>query len=423
MGELWESDRRFANMLRVEVAVAEAQAELGIIPKEAAESIAKNGKFELDRILEIERTTRHDVIAFVSNVAENVGPWGRYVHFALTSSDVLDTAMSLQVVEAARVLEISIDRLHQALRVQINKHRHTLCSGRTHGMHAEPTSFGLKLAGFEAELKRNHKRFQRAVAQMSIGKLSGAVGTYSAQSREVEAQVCKRLGLQQEVVATQVIPRDRHAELFSVMAFLGNGLERLAVELRHLQRTEVSEVYEGFTAGQKGSSAMPHKKNPISSENLTGVARLLRGYSQAAMENVALWHERDISHSSVERVILPDAFIILDYALDRMAQVIENLQVDEERMLSNMDLSNGQLFSSHILLALVEKGLTREKAYELVQRVSHELNQSDHLRDKLLSDSEIAKVLGPEDLMAIFSGRRHLAKVDELIDQVLTERE
>jgi adenylosuccinate lyase len=392
------------------VAVAEAQAELGIIPKEAAESIAKNGKFELDRILEIERTTRHDVIAFVSNVAENVGPWGRYVHFALTSSDVLDTAMSLQVVEAARVLEISIDRLHQALRVQINKHRHTLCSGRTHGMHAEPTSFGLKLAGFEAELKRNHKRFQRAVAQMSIGKLSGAVGTYSAQSREVEAQVCKRLGLQQEVVATQVIPRDRHAELFSVMAFLGNGLERLAVELRHLQRTEVSEVYEGFTAGQKGSSAMPHKKNPISSENLTGVARLLRGYSQAAMENVALWHERDISHSSVERVILPDAFIILDYALDRMAQVIENLQVDEERMLSNMDLSNGQLFSSHILLALVEKGLTREKAYELVQRVSHELNQSDHLRDKLLSDSEIAKVLGPEDLMAIFSGRRHLAR-------------
>lgn len=418
MGALWHGERRFAYMLEVEKTVALVQAELGIIPAEAASAIERRGHFELSRILELEKTTRHDVIAFVSNVAENVGEYGRFVHYGLTSSDVLDTALSLQVRAAAQIVEKSLSRLLVALRMQALKHARTLCAGRTHGMHAEPTSFGLKMAGALAELQRNHRRFRRAVEQMAIAKLSGAVGTYSAQAPRVEELVAERLGLQAEIIATQVIPRDRHAELIATLAFLGNGLERLAVELRHLQRTELGEVYEGFASGQKGSSAMPHKKNPISSENLTGVARLLRGYAQAAMEDVALWHERDISHSAVERVIFPDAFILVDYALDRMATVIENLQVDVQRMRENMDLSQGQLFSSHVLLALVERGLAREQAYAWVQRVSHGLMPGEKLLEKLLADAEIIKILPPQELMSIFSGERHLAMVENLIKRV-----
>ncbi|MCB9026548.1 MAG: adenylosuccinate lyase [Bdellovibrionaceae bacterium] len=418
MGNIWRLENRFECMRRVEVAVAQAQAELKIIPVKAAQDISKKSKFSVDRILEIEKTTKHDVIAFVSNLAENVGENGRFIHYGLTSSDVLDTALSLQILEAAKVLNKSLNKLLDSFKKKIEKHKSTLCSGRTHGMHAEPTTFGLKLAGHMAEFERHQLRFLKAMEQMAIGKLSGAVGTYSMQSEKVEEAVCKKLGLVPEVIATQVIPRDRHAEVFTALAMLGAGLERLAIEFRHLQRTEVAEVYEGFSSGQKGSSAMPHKKNPISSENITGVARLLRSYQQAAMEDIALWHERDISHSSVERVIFPDAFILCDYALDRMANVLENLQVDKERMVQNMQFSQGQLFSSHVLLSLVNQGLSREEAYRHVQRVSHSLKAGESFKDKLLKDKEVKSYFSKKELEEIFSGQRHTKQILKVISRM-----
>jgi adenylosuccinate lyase len=411
MGSIWSQENRFQKMLDVEMAVAEAQAELGLIPKEAARAIRAKSEFSVERILEIEKTTRHDVIAFVSNVAENVGPMGRYVHFGMTSSDVLDTAMSLLVRDAGRVLMESCLRLEGVLKRRAGEFAETLCAGRTHGMHAEPTSFGMKLAGFWAEMVRNRERLERALKQMEIAKLSGAVGTYSTQTHEVEAGVCKRLHLTRETLATQVIPRDRHAEIVWALAMIGAGLERLAVELRHLQRTEVSEAIEGFGKGQKGSSAMPHKKNPISAENITGCARLLRSYSSAAMEDIALWHERDISHSAVERVIFPDAFILCDYAVDRMAKLIEGLEIQKERMTQNMNLSQGQLFSSHLLLALVEKGLSREDAYALVQKLSHQMKVGSHLRDEALKDGKVGSLLSKKEIYRIFAGDRHKAAI------------
>lgn len=418
MGNLWTPEARFQKMLEVEVAVAQAEAELGLIPEKAATAIKKKGRFSVQRIDEIEKTTKHDVIAFVSNVAENVGPMGRYVHFGLTSSDVLDTALSLMIREAGKVLVGSLGRLKKSLKAQVKKQAHTLCAGRTHGMHAEPTTLGLKLAGYLMELERNEDRLKRALDQAAIGKLSGAVGTYSTLSEKVEKKVCRILKLKPELVATQVIPRDRHAEVQLALALIGSGLERLAVELRHLQRTEVGEVYEGFTQGQKGSSAMPHKKNPISAENLTGVARLLRSYAGAALENIALWHERDISHSSVERVIFPDAFILCDYALDRMARVVEGLQVDKERMRQNMELSQGQLFSSHFLLALVKTGLSREEAYALVQRLSHSLKPGENLKDRALKDSQILQRLTPTEIEDIFSGRSHQKSIAGILSRL-----
>lgn len=409
MGELWTQEERFQCLLEVEVAVAEAQSELGMIPKEAAGEIKSKARFSIQRIEEIEQTTRHDVIAFVSNLAENVGPMGRYIHYGMTSSDVLDTALAVQVQKASKVLKASYERLEKALLAKIEKHKYTLCSGRTHGMHAEATTFGLKLAGFLAEIRRSGDRVWRAIDQMGYGKLSGAVGTYSTQSPEVERRVCQKLGLEVETIATQVIPRDRHAEMFWALAMLGAALERLSVELRHLQRTEVGEVIEGFQKGQKGSSAMPHKKNPISAENLTGVARLLRGYMSASMENIALWHERDISHSSVERVIFPDAFILCDYALDRMSRVIDGLYVNEERMKANMDLSQGQLFSSQVLLALIETGLSREEAYAQVQSYCHGLKPGENLKDVLSKNTK----LDPSLLDRIFSGETLKKGIDE----------
>ena len=407
MGAVWSQENRFQKMLDVEAAVAEVQADLGLIPEDAARAIRKKGAFDVQRINEIEKTTRHDVIAFVSSVAENVGPLGRYVHFGLTSSDVLDTALSLLVRDAGTILLKSMEKLEATLQARAAEFSGTLCAGRTHGMHAEPTSFGMKLAGFWAETVRNRDRLSQALKQMEIAKLSGAVGTYSTQTYKVEEGVCKKLRLCRETVATQVIPRDRHAELLWAMAMIGAGLERLSVELRHLQRTEVSEAIEGFAKGQKGSSAMPHKKNPISAENLTGCARLLRAYAMAGMENVALWHERDISHSAVERVSFPDAFILCDYAVDRAARLIEGLEIQEERMLANMDLSGGQLFSSHLLLSLVDKGLSREEAYALVQRLSHQMKPGSHLRDEALNDKEVRKLLKETEIRAVFKGDKH----------------
>jgi adenylosuccinate lyase len=420
MGHIWDIENRFGKLLEVEITVAQAQAELGIIPKEAARSIRLKSKFSVKRILEIEAVTKHDVIAFVSNVAENVGPHGRYIHFGMTSSDVLDTAFSLQVREAGTELNNSLDILQRSFEKSVLKYKDVLCCGRTHGMHAEPTTFGLKMAGFLAELKRHRVRLHTALKQFEIAKLSGAVGTYSSQSPEVEKRVAKKLNLITEEVATQVIPRDRHAEVLLALAMLGSGFERLSVELRHLQRTEVGEVIEGFSKGQKGSSAMPHKKNPISAENITGLARLLRSYAIPALEDVALWHERDISHSSVERVVFPDAFIIADYASSRLASLMDNLYVDAVRMRENMDLSQGQLFSSHVLLALVHQGLSREDAYKIVQRISHSLVKGETLYNKLMVDPETRSLLKKKELDKIFSGERHLQNTRKIIKKVLS---
>lgn len=419
MGTVWDVENKFAKMLEVEIAVARVQASMRIIPRKASEAIAKKSKFSVKRISEIEKQTKHDVIAFVSNVAENVGEYGRYVHFGLTSSDVLDTAFSLQVRDAGVVLSKSLGFLEKALKNLARKHAETLCAGRTHGMFAEPTTFGFKVAGFLAELQRNEERFKRALAQFEIAKLSGAVGTYSSQSALVEAKVAKLLKLKPETIATQVIPRDRHAEVLNSLAMIGAGLERLAIELRHLQRSEVSEVTEGFTKGQKGSSAMPHKKNPISAENITGAARLLRSYAFAGYENVALWHERDISHSSVERVVFPDAFILCDYAIHRMAILVEGLEVHKKRMQENIDLSQGQLYSSQVLLALVDKGLDRELAYAHVQRLCHSMGKGDHLRERILQDSELKRLLKPKEVSEIFKGTKNKKILKEVIGRVL----
>lgn len=415
MGIIWDLDHRFGKMLEVEIAMAQVQAQMGMIPRAAAKAIAEKGRFSAKRIAEIEKQTKHDVIAFVSNVAENVGPHGKHIHFGLTSSDVLDTAFSLQVREAGEVLTKSMMALGKALASLAKKHADTLCAGRTHGMFAEPTTFGFKMMGFLAEFERNEERVLRALDQMMICKLSGAVGTYSSMGVEVETKVAKKLGLTPETIATQVIPRDRHAEMILSLAMMMTGLERLAIELRHLQRSEVGEVTEGFSKGQKGSSAMPHKKNPISAENITGLARLVKGYAFTAMENIPLWHERDISHSSAERVIFPDAFIVVDYAVNRMASLLDGLEVNKKRMLENIDSSQGQLFSSHVLLALVDKGLSREAAYAHVQRLSHSLEKGEHLRGKILKDPELSKILKAKELDEIFSGKKHKKTIKSAI--------
>lgn len=407
MGNIWDLDHRFGKMLEVEIALAQVQAQMGMIPRAAAKAIAEKGRFSVKRIAEIEKQTKHDVIAFVSSVAENVGPHGKYVHFGLTSSDVLDTAFSLQVGEAGEILKKSMEALQKALQSLAKKHEDTLCAGRTHGMFAEPTTFGFKMFGFLAEFQRNQERVLHALDQMMICKLSGAVGTYSSMGVEVEEKVAKKLKLKPETIATQVIPRDRHAEMILSLAMMMSGLERLAIELRHLQRSDVGEVTEGFSKGQKGSSAMPHKKNPISAENITGLARLVKGYAFTAMENIPLWHERDISHSAAERVIFPDAFIVTDYAVNRMASLLDGLEVNKKRMLENIESSQGQLFSSHVLLALVDKGLSRETAYAHVQRLSHSLEKGEHLRGKILKDPELSKLLKAKELDEIFSGKKH----------------
>lgn len=418
MGELWSQENKFRCLLDVELAVAQAQASLKIIPEKAFQDLKKKSKFNVDRIDEIEKTTKHDVIAFVTNVAENVGPSGRYLHYGMTSSDVLDTALALQISRASSVLFTRFDLVEAALEKLITKHKHTLCAGRTHGMHAEPTSFGYKMAGHLMEFRRTRQRVERAVVQMKVVKLSGAVGTYSTQPPEVEKRVGEVLGFVPESIATQVIPRDRHAEMLWSLAMTGAAVERICIELRHLQRTEVGEVVEGFTPGQKGSSAMPHKKNPISAENLTGIARLLRANAGAALENVALWHERDISHSSVERVIFPDSFIMADYALDRLARLLEGLFVDEARMRKNIELSQGVLFSSQVLLAMIDRGLSREDAYKIVQRVCHDLEPGDSLEARLVADPEASRYVNKASLKPIFSGESQRRRIDAILAKV-----
>ena len=420
MNQQFSVQSRFEYMKRVEIECAIVQADMGLIPSKAAIDIKNKSKFQVDRILEIEKQTKHDVIAFVSNMAENVGPNGKYIHFGLTSSDVLDTALSLQISDALQIVLDETTRLRKTLLGLVKKHRKTICAGRTHGIFAEITTFGFKLAGFMSELDRNIERLKLADMQIKICKLSGAVGTSSAMPVEFELEVAKRLKLNVEEFATQVVPRDRHAEVINSLAFLAAGYERLAIELRHLQRSEVSEVIEGFSKGQKGSSAMPHKKNPISAENLTGLSRLLRSYAGASVENIALWHERDISHSSVERVIFPDAFQLAHYMTIRLNDLLAGLYVDEKQMYENTQKLGGVLYSSHLLLHLVQKHkMSREEAYTVVQGLAHGLKKDEHLQDRILSDKKSSKLFSGSELKEIFSGKKHLAAVEKRLQQYL----
>jgi adenylosuccinate lyase len=410
MGAVWSEQRKLQTWLDVELAVVDALAEQGVVPEEDAARVRDRATFTVDAVKEREKVTDHDVAAFVDVVAESVGEAGRWVHHGLTSSDVLDTALALQLTQAGMLLIGGASDYRAALVRRAREHAETLCVGRTHGVHAEPTTFGLKLAGFAFEADRNLTRLERAVQGVSVGALSGAVGTYSANGPELEAAVLGRLGLSRESASTQVVPRDRHAELLSTIAVAGAGLERFATEVRHLQRTEVRELEEPFKAGQKGSSAMPHKRNPITSERITGIARLLRGYAQAGLEDVALWHERDISHSSVERVALPDATILLDYAQSLALRLVDGMVVHEDRMRENLELTHGALYSQRALLALVESGRSRDDAYRIVQE------NAQRAWDEGTPFRELLAQAAPElDLDAIFDARAFVRNAPEIM--------
>ena len=419
MARLWEPETKFRIWLKIETYAAEAMAELGLIPKHAADAVKKRGGFDVARIDQIEREVKHDVIAFLTSVAEHVGPEARFLHSGLTSSDVLDTCFNVQLVEAADLLIADIDALLAALKARAFEHKDTPTVGRSHGVHAEPTTFGLKLAGAYAEFARARARMVHAREEVATCAISGAVGTFAHVDPRVEAQVAKRLGLTPEPVSTQVVPRDRHAFYFATLAVVASSVERLATEIRHLQRTEVLEAEEYFTPGQKGSSAMPHKRNPVLSENLTGLARVVRAYVMPALEDVALWHERDISHSSVERVIGPDATIALDFALTRLTEIIKGLVIYPERMRANLDKLGGLIHSQRVLLALTAAGVPREEAYAIVQRNAMKVWETggDFL-EALLADTEVTKALTPKELRAQFDLGYHLKHVDTIFARV-----
>ena len=417
MGRIWAESERFQHMLRVEIAVARAQAARGTVPAAVLTAIENRARIDIERIAEIEKTTDHDVIAFVNQVAESVGPEGRFLHLGLTSSDVLDTALALQLRAAGHLLLRDADRLVEALVARARAEAMTVMMGRTHSVHAEPTTFGLKLAGWAFEVARGRTRLAAAVDEIATGKISGPVGTYSLLDPELEAEVLAALDLRVDPVSTQIVQRDRHAALLAAIAVLGGSLERFATEIRNLQHTEIGEVMEPFRTGQKGSSAMPHKRNPILSERIAGLARVLRGYAQTAMENQALWHERDISHSSAERIILPDATILLDYALQKMTSLVQGLVVRPERMLENIERGLGLHASSRVLLALVERGgMSREDAYAAVQRAALAASDARRpLRELLAVESLVAGTLSITDLDACFDDARHLTHVNEVI--------
>ena len=419
MGQIWEDQNKYQRWLDVELAVTETLAEEGIIPKDAAAEIKAKASFSVDRINEIEAEVKHDVIAFTTSVAEYVGPAAGYFHFGLTSSDVLDTAMALQVADASGIILEDFQRLLDVLKKRANEFKTTIIVGRTHGIHAEPTTFGLKLALWHDEVRRQRERMKEAIETMRVGKLSGAVGTFAHLSPDIEEKVMRKLNLKPAPAASQVIQRDRHAHYISTLALIGTTLEKIAVEVRHLQRTEVREAEEYFSAKQKGSSAMPHKRNPITSEQIAGLARLLRSNAIAAMENVALWHERDISHSSVERVIFPDSTILADYLLDRTATLLERLVVYPDRMKQNLELTHGLIYSGELLLELVAKGVTREDAYRWVQRNAMRVwDEGGNFKDKVLSDPNIKKTLSPAAVDEVFDSGRLLANVDRIFQRV-----
>jgi adenylosuccinate lyase len=420
MGAVWSDERKFQRWLDVEIAAMEAWADAGVVPADAVEAVRERARIDVDRILEIERRTHHDVLAFTESVAEQVGEQARWFHYGLTSSDVVDTALALQLRDAGGLLVAGLEEAERAVLVRAEEFRHTPMIGRTHGVHAEPTTFGLVLLGFVTELRRQQLRLRDAFAAVKVGKLSGAVGTYANSEPRIEEFALARLGLEREQVATQVIPRDRHANLLSVLAGAGSSLDRFATEIRHLQRTEVREALEPFAPGQKGSSAMPHKQNPIVCERISGLARVLRGNAQVGLENVALWHQRDISHSSAERVVLPDSTIALDYMLDRTRWLAEGLAVDPERMLKNLEASHGLVFSGRVLLAMVEAGASRERAYEITQRNAlRAWDEEVAFRGLLESDPDAAQLLDSDALDRAFDLDSFLRHVDEIFERTL----
>jgi len=419
MMAIWEPQHRFDTWLRVELLACEAWAELGKVPREALAVIRKRAGYDLNRIQEIEREVRHDVVAFVSAVAERVGPEARYIHLGLTSYDVVDTALAVQLQEAATILIEELEALRLVLADLARRNKQTVMVGRTHGVHAEPLTFGLKLALWYTEAGRDLERLRRAKETVACGKLSGAVGTFAHLPPFVEQYVCVRLGLTPAPISSQILSRDRHAEFLLTLALIGTSLDKFATEIRHLQRTEVLEVEEPFVEGQKGSSAMPHKRNPVACEQVSGLARLLRSYAQAGLENVPLWHERDISHSSVERVVLPDATILLDYLLVRFRGILEGLQTYPDRMRQNLELTGGLVFSEAVLLALVGKGLSRDEAYRLVQRHAMKAWESrEPFKPLLLADPEVRRHLSPAEIENCFDLGYHLRHLDEIFARV-----
>ena len=419
MGRIWEDQNKYQRWLDVELAVTETLAARGLIPQDAAAEIKAKAGFSVERINEIEQETKHDVIAFTASVAEFVGPAARYFHYGLTSSDVLDTAMALQVAAASKLILAGIQKLMQVLKKRAYEFKTTVTVGRTHGIHAEPTTFGLKLALWYDEMRRQELRFHEAAETMRVGKLSGAVGTFAHLSPEVEEEALQKLELKPASVATQVIQRDRYAHYIGTLALIASTLEKIALEVRHLQRTEVREAEEYFSPGQKGSSAMPHKRNPITSEQICGLARILRSNAMAAMENVGLWHERDISHSSVERIIFPDSTILIDYLLHKTADLVDRLVVYPQRMAENLELTHGLVYSGELLLELVAKGITREDAYRMVQRNAMRVwDEGGTFKEKVLSDDDIVKVCGPKDIEKIFDSSRLLKNVNQIFERV-----
>ncbi len=419
MGRIWTLENRYQAWLEVELAICEAWADLGRIPREAVAEIRAKARIDATRILELEEKTRHDVIAFLSSLEECVGDAARFIHLGCTSSDIVDTANALLLKEAGALLLADLASLLEKLKALAHAHKGLLCMGRTHGIHAEPTSFGLKMAGFYAEFARHKRRLATALEDLRVGKISGAVGTYSLLSPELEQNALARLGLRVDPHSTQIVQRDRYAAFFCTLAILGGGIERLAVELRHLQRTELGEVEEGFAKGQKGSSAMPHKKNPISAENLCGISRLLRGNALAAMEDQALWHERDISHSSVERVIMPDSCILVDYALARMTRLLSGLKVSGKAMDRNMDLSFGLHFSQRVLAGLLDSGMPRQEAYEAVQRLAMQSwEMQKPFPDLVLADPAMLKALGDKTLGELFDPAWDLQHEDKIFARI-----
>lgn len=419
MGNIWEDQNKFSIWLEIEILACEAQAELGVIPKEAVKIIRERAAFDVARIDEIEREVKHDVIAFLTNVGEYVGPESRFIHLGMTSSDVLDTCLAVQMKQSGELLLAGLDKLANVLARRAREFKKTIMVGRTHGIHAEPTTFGLKLALWYDETRRNIDRLKAAVGRISVGQISGAVGTFEHLSPKVEEYVCRKLGLVPAPVSTQILQRDRHAEFLSTLAVIGSSLEKFATEIRHLQKTEVLEAEEYFSKGQKGSSAMPHKRNPITCERIAGLSRVLRGNAVAGMENVALWHERDITHSSVERIIIPDSCILMDYMLVLLTDVIDRLIVYPENMLKNLNRTNGLIFSQSVLLALTNKGMKREDAYRVVQSSAMDVWQSGKsFKDVLKSSGELTKVLQGSEFDSLFDVNKSIRNVDYIFERV-----